>query len=66
MLRCAGICMPNPNIVAFIVSEISAFLRTAGHDYINSASHPDQGCIYLLYKVGNASVYLLHTFLLYA
>jgi len=30
-LRCAeisGICMPNPNIVACIVSEISAFIRT--------------------------------------
>jgi len=33
-LRCAvfsGICMPNPNIVALIVSEISAFIRTDGH-----------------------------------
>jgi len=30
-LRCAGIsgiCMPNSSIVAFIVSEISAFIRT--------------------------------------
>jgi len=32
-LRCAGIsgiCMPNPTIVALIVSEISAFIRTDG------------------------------------
>jgi len=32
-LRCAGIsgiCMPNPSIVACIVSEISAFIRTDG------------------------------------
>jgi len=32
-LRCtgiSGICMPNPSIVAFIVSEISAFIRTDG------------------------------------
>jgi len=30
-LRCAGtsgICIPNPSIVAYIVSEISAFMRT--------------------------------------
>jgi len=33
-LRCAGItkiCMPNPSIAAFIVSEITAFIRTDGH-----------------------------------
>jgi len=33
-LRCAGIsgiCMPNPSIVARIVSEISAFIRTVRH-----------------------------------
>jgi len=33
-LRCAGIsgiCMPYPSIVVFIVSEISAFIRTDGH-----------------------------------
>jgi len=33
-LRCAGIsgiCMPNPRIVALIVSEILAFIRTDGH-----------------------------------
>jgi len=32
-MRCAGIsgiCMPNPSIVAFIVSEISGFIRTDG------------------------------------
>jgi len=26
----SGICMPNPNVVACIVSEISAFIRTDG------------------------------------
>jgi len=33
-LRCAGIfriCMRNPSIAAFIVSEIIAFIRTDGH-----------------------------------
>jgi len=33
-LRCAGIpgiCMPNSSIVALIVYEISAFIRTDGH-----------------------------------
>jgi len=33
-LRCtgiSGICMPNPSIVALIVSEISAFIRTDRH-----------------------------------
>jgi len=34
--------MPSPNSLAFIVSEISAFLRTDGHGYIDSASDPDQ------------------------
>jgi len=29
-LRCAGICMPNPSIVALIVSEISAFIGSDG------------------------------------
>jgi len=38
----SGICMPNPSIVAFKVSEISAFIRTDGHDKIDSASNPDQ------------------------
>jgi len=26
----SGICMPSPSIVAFIVSEITAFIRTDG------------------------------------
>jgi len=26
----SGICVPNPSIVDFIVSEISAFIRTDG------------------------------------
>jgi len=33
-MRCAGssgICMPSPNSLALIVSEISAFIRTDGH-----------------------------------
>jgi len=30
-VRISGICMPNPSIVAFIVSEITAFIRTDGH-----------------------------------
>jgi len=33
-LRCAGIHTPIPSIVACIVSEISAFIRTDGHGYI--------------------------------
>jgi len=34
--------MPNPSIAAFIVSEITAFIRTDGHGKIDSASVPDQ------------------------
>jgi len=33
-MRCAGIskiCMPNPSIVAFIVSKMITFIRTDGH-----------------------------------
>jgi len=33
-LRCAGsprICMPSPNTLALLVSEVSAFIRTDGH-----------------------------------
>jgi len=46
-LRCAGIsaiCMPNPSIVAFIVSEISALIRTEEQTdrRIDSTSNPDQ------------------------
>jgi len=36
-LLCAGIsgiCMPNPSIVALIVSEISEFIRTDGLDQL--------------------------------
>jgi len=43
-LRCAvilGICMPNSSIVDLKVSEISAFIRTDGRGYIDSASDPD-------------------------
>jgi len=44
-LRCtgiSGICMPNPSIAVFIISEITAFIRKDGHGYIDSASDPDQ------------------------
>jgi len=37
-LHCVGIsrvCMPNPNISAFIVSEIAAFIRKDGHGWID-------------------------------
>jgi len=50
-LRCAGIsgiCMPNPSIVALIVSEISALIRTDGHGWIDSVSDPDPSAFYLL------------------
>jgi len=40
--------MPNPSIVAPIVSEISAFIRTDGHGWIDSASDPDQEYIYFM------------------
>jgi len=46
-LRCAGgpgICMS----LALIVSEISAFIRTDGHGWIDSASDPDQEYIYFM------------------
>jgi len=47
--------MPSPNLLAFVVSEISAFIRTKrlGYGWIDSASDPDQDI---------ASFYLLHTF----
>jgi len=34
--------MPDPKILGVIVSEISAFIRTYGHDQIDSSSHADQ------------------------
>jgi len=48
--------MPNPNILALVVSEISAFVqtdgqrdeRTDGHGYIDLASDPDQKYMYIL------------------
>jgi len=48
-LRCvrgSGICMRNLNSLALIVSEISAFIRTACQ--IDSASDPDQEYIYFM------------------
>jgi len=41
--------MPSPNTLAIIVSEISAFIRTDGHGWIDSANDPDQEhIVYLL------------------
>jgi len=40
--------MPNPSIVALVVSEISAFIRTDGYGKIDSASNPDQEYIYFM------------------
>jgi len=40
--------MRNPSIVARIVSEITAFIRTDGHGWIDSASDPDQEYIYVM------------------
>jgi len=41
--------MPNPSIVALIVSKISAFIRTDGQtDMVDSASDPDQEYIYFM------------------
>jgi len=42
--RSSGICMSNPNSLAPIVSEISAFIRTDG----KMASDPDQEYIYFM------------------
>jgi len=36
----------HPNVLGFIVSEISAFIRTDGHGSIDSASDLDQEYIY--------------------
>jgi len=44
--------MLNPKILAFIVSEITAFIRTdintSGQTEIDSASNPDQEYIYFI------------------
>jgi len=40
--------MPNLNSLALIVSEISAFIRTNGHGYIDSATDPDQEYMYFM------------------
>jgi len=51
-VRSSGICKPNLNSLAPIVSEISAFFRTDrrtdGHGLIDSASDPDQEYIYFM------------------
>jgi len=65
-LRCAGIsgiCIPNPNIVACIVSEISAFIRTNGQEDMARSTWLVIMIknIYILYGVGNASFCQLHT-----
>jgi len=61
-LRCArisGICMPNPSIIALKVFEISAFIRTDGQGWIDSANDPDQEYIETLpstcYKLSDDS-----------
>jgi len=48
---CAGsprISMFDPNMLALIIFEISAFTRTDGYGLINIASDPDQEYIYKL------------------
>jgi len=40
--------MRNPSIAGFIVSETTAFIRTDGHGWIDSASDPDQKYIYFM------------------
>jgi len=41
-------CMPSPNILTFMVSEISAFIRTDGHGKIHSPSDPDEEYVYYM------------------
>jgi len=50
-LRCvfiSRICMVNLKLLAFIVPEISTFIRTDGHGQIDSVIDPDQEYIYLI------------------
>jgi len=51
-VRSLGICTPNLNSLALIVSEISAFIRTDRQTdrRIDSASDPDQECMYFPFK----------------
>jgi len=57
---CAGsprISMFDPNMLALIIFEISAFTRTDGYGLINIASDPDQEYIYkLATSPGNSEV----------
>jgi len=39
VLGISGICIPNPGIVAIIVSEISAFIRTDGQTVRRTDGH---------------------------
>jgi len=58
-LRCAGssgICMPNPNSLALILSEITAFTRTDGETDMARSTRLVAGSLYILYVVGNASL----------
>jgi len=49
-LRCVfGSGMLNRNILAFIVPEIEAFIRTEGHGQIDSAIYADQEYIYFIW-----------------
>jgi len=61
--RSSRICMPSPKFLAFIASEISAFIRTDRQtDMAISTRLVILIWIYTLFKVGNASFYLLHAF----
>jgi len=62
-VRSSGICTPNLNSLAPIVSEISELIRTDGQtDTARSTRLVILIKIYILYGVGNASFCLLHTF----
>jgi len=51
--------MPNLNSLAVIVSEISAFIRTDGHGWIDSASDPDQE--HMIYSASDPDQEYIHT-----
>jgi len=55
--------MPNQNFLDFIVSEISAFIRTDGHtDEQADMTGPTRLVFLIKNMVGDASIYLLYTF----
>jgi len=72
-VRSSGICMPNLNDLACIVSEISAFIRPPIVSEISAFIRTDDGseplpfaCYILFYGVGKASFCLIHTFSIYS